>query len=344
MGWKVRLDWLRRERIEVMIAIVLVTAVGAGTLILGGSQVSSVLSTVGSSIGGGGPIAGGTGGSANQDTGDGVATGNGDVPPAAGSGPVLDAIRPDLLIIKTGTLDLEVGALGAALDEASSKVAALGGYVSGSEQSGDGDSAGATVTYRVPADRWDECLTALRGLAIRVVDEKTQTDDVTGQVVDLGARITNLQATESALQAIMAKASKISDVLDVQSQLTTVRGEIEQATADRQHLQEQAAFSTLTVHFGLKPPPAVVLSQQQFDPGTEVDRASATLVEILQGLATAGIWFGIVWLPILLALAAIGGALLLVWRRFATRRGLAGPPPAFPPHGTGSPPSPSAAS
>ena len=50
---------------------------------------------------------------------------------------------------------------------------------------------------------------------------------MTGQVVDLEARIRNLRASETALQGIAAKAIKISDVLEVQAQLTAVRGEIE---------------------------------------------------------------------------------------------------------------------
>src|SRR5665811_879405 len=69
----------------------------------------------------------------------------------------------------------------------------------------------------------------------QVLGEQSQTEDVTTQIVDLSARITNLEATEAALQAIMLKATKIADVLAVQQQLTDTRGQIEQATADRKH-------------------------------------------------------------------------------------------------------------
>jgi hypothetical protein len=162
---------------------------------------------------------------------------------------------------------------------------------------------------------------------------------VTGQVVDLTARITNLQATERALQGIMTKATKIADILAVQAELTTVRGDIEQATAEKQHLQEQASLSTLTVGFGLKPTAAVVISQQKFDPRDQVDQATASLVDILQGLATAGIWFGIVWLPILLALGLLAGIAWVVLRRrignpvmpMVGHGTAAGPPDAPPP-------------
>ncbi len=252
---------------------------------------------------------------------------------------VLDAARPDLLIIKTGSLELQVKVVNDAVTAAAAKITALDGYVSGSEQFGEGEDVTATITYRIPADRWEEALAALRSLAIKVVTEQTGTQDVTGQVVDLRARIANLQATEKALQGIMTKATKISDVLAVQAELTTVRGQIEEATAQKQHLEAQAAFSTLTVRFGLQPEAAVITAQQKFDPRSEVDRATASLVEVLQGLATAGIWFGIVWLPILLVVGLVAFVVALVGRRWLPRRGRGSDlmPPA-PPAGPAAPP------
>jgi hypothetical protein len=239
--------------------------------------------------------------------------------------------RPDLLIIKTGQLSLEVDGIDAALATATGKISALGGYVSGSDRKGDGDQLVATVTYRIPASQWDEALVALRGLATKVLGEQTQTQDVTGDVVDLGARITNLQATEAALQAIMARATKISDVLEVQAQLTDVRGQIEQLSTQRKHLQEQASYSTLTVSYSLKAQAAVLVSQKKFDPNDEIDKASASLVDVFQGLATAGIWFGIVWLPILLGLGVIAFIAIVLFRRFLpARRPEAGPTASLP--------------
>ena len=231
----------------------------------------------------------------------------------------------DLLIVKTGTLGLQVAGIDASLAEANTRIAGLGGYVSGSQRAGDGESAVATVTYRIPAARWDEALAILRGLAVKVLGEQTQTDEVTGQVRDLGARIANLRATESALQAIMAKAIKISDVLEVQAQLTEVRGQIEQLETEKQHLEEQATYGTLSVTLGLETV-AVEEARKGFDPAAEADRATASLVEIGQALASAGIWFGILWLPILLVLgllSLVGYAIVRRIRR--SRPGLRGP-------------------
>ncbi|HTK44802.1 MAG TPA: DUF4349 domain-containing protein, partial [Patescibacteria group bacterium] len=117
------------------------------------------------------------------------------------------------------------------------------------------------------------------------------------------------------LQAIMDRASVIKDVLSVQSELTKVRGQIEELSARKAHLEEQAAYSTLEVTFSLKPPNPVKVEQAGFDPGAEADRASATLVGIGQDAAVVGIWFGIVWLPILVVLGIVGGIGYVIARR-----------------------------
>ena len=64
-------------------------------------------------------------------------------------------------------------------------------------------------------------------------------------MVDLDARIANLQATEAALQEIMVQATTITDVLKVQDELTAVRGDIESLTAQRDLLASRAALATL---------------------------------------------------------------------------------------------------
>jgi hypothetical protein len=258
--------------------------------------------------------------------GDGTGSSSGSADGSTRDAALYAAGQQDLLIIKNGTMVLQVTGIDAALTSATQQIRALGGYASGSDRSGDGESDQATITFRIPAARWDEALTALRGLASKILAEHSTTDDVTSQVVDLGARIKNLQATEQALQAIMNRATEIKDVLAVQEQLTTVRGQIEEMTAQQTHLVAQAAFSTLAVTFSLKPDP-VLTSKSQFDPKNEVDQASASLVGVLQGIATAGIWFGIVWLPILLFLAIVAGIGLVIARRM--RRSMA--TPAVPP-------------
>jgi len=230
------------------------------------------------------------------------------------------------LIVRTGQLDLEVGDLEQALAAAEAAVAAAGGYVAASERSGDAERASAMVTYRIPAERWESTLAALRAVGDTVLAERTSSEEVTSQVVDLGARLANLRATEAALQAIMAKAVKIPDVLEVQAQLSGVRQEIEQLTAQKASLQARAALATLTVGFSLPPIVAVTQVREGWDPAAEVDRAAATLVGLGQGLLNAAIWVAIVVFPLALLVGLVVAAAWLLARRLRPRPA-AGPAP-----------------
>jgi len=141
-------------------------------------------------------------------------------------------------------------------------------------------------------------------------------------VLDLGARIDNLRTTESALQAIMARATKISDVLAVESQLSDVQGQIEQLSTQQAHLKDQASLATLSVLYALPPTPDTVVTSRGWDPGAQLDQASSALLSIGQNLASAGIWLVVVGLPVGLVGLIVLGLVVLVVRRI--RR--SGPP------------------
>jgi hypothetical protein len=239
--------------------------------------------------------------------------------------------RDDAKIIRTGSIDLEVKDVPTALRTARDAIIALGGYVGASNTSNYDDRPTAQITYRIPTDRWEDALDFLRtlnGQTTKVVTEQTEAVDVTGQVIDIEARIRNLRASETALQAIAANATRISDVLEVEARLTDVRGQIEQLSAQLESLNDRAAYATLTASFST-PVIAVEAASKDWEPATTVDEAAASLISILQGVASAGIWFLIVWLPILLVLGLLTAS--GVW--FARRMGLGrrGGAPGLPP-------------
>jgi hypothetical protein len=234
--------------------------------------------------------------------------------PGTDGGNAAPALRDDLKVVYTGSLQLVVEDLQAALAKARAAVLATGGYVGASQESNDGEQSVATITYRIPASRWEDAIADLRGLAARVVFEQTQATEVGSQLVDLEARIRNLRASEASLQEIAKSAGKISDLLEVEAQLTQVRGEIEQLDAQRALLADQVAYGTLVTTFGLEEI-AVQQQAQGWDPREDVDAATATLIGAGQALVSAGIWFGIVWLPVILVLVV-----LILIGRWAFRR------------------------
>ena len=304
------------DRRPIIVVALLLALGGFGVLTFMGRPVPTILSTVGASIGSA-PVGAGSGGSAGgADPAPGNGSGSGSGGKVAAAAPLA---APTLLIVRSGTLELEIRDLASAMRAADAAVARAGGYVDGSNRTAERGSAEASVTSRIPSAGWDATLAEIRGTATKVQSEQIRTEEVSGQVVDLGARVANLRATEAALQAIMARATRISDVLDVQKQLTETRGEIERLVADKAHLEDRAAYGSLTVVFRLPPKPeatATPAPKQGWDPGKDVERATGRLVRIGQVATSAGIWLTIVGLPLLVAALVL---VFLAWqlRRFA---------------------------
>jgi Na+-driven multidrug efflux pump len=110
-----------------------------------------------------------------------------------------------------------------------------------------------------------------------------------------------------------------------------VRGQIEQLTAQLKDLNDRAAFATLSARYSV-PIVAVEVAKSEWEPGTAVDQALASLISTLQGLTDAAIWFVIVWLPILIVLGLLAGIGIAVARRLGVgRRNVYPPAPPAPP-------------
>ena len=69
----------------------------------------------------------------------------------------------------------------------------------------------------------------------------TKATDVTGQYVDLQARLDALEATRQQYLSILAKATSIGDILSVQEELDSVQTQIEQLQGQLQLLSSQTA-------------------------------------------------------------------------------------------------------
>ncbi len=102
-----------------------------------------------------------------------------------------------------------------------------------------------TATLRVPAAQLDAALAELKTLG-RVESESQNGQDVTAQYVDLEARLSNSRNTEQRLLDLLRqRTGKLSDVLEVETELSRVREEIERMEGERRLLSKQVAFATL---------------------------------------------------------------------------------------------------
>ncbi len=279
----------RRNAAIVLFALVLLLALAACSA---GAGSASIAKPAPEQVTGGRSLANGDAAAANK----GGQAGPSSAPDAAD-------IAAERQVVKTGEVTVEVPNVASALASVRTLALQLGGYVGGSQAGTLEDSA--TLTLRVPSARFDDLLTGLHQLDGKVKLEATREEDVTASIVDLTARIANLEASEAQYRALVAKAQKIEDILNVQSRLDDVRGQIEQLKGQLKSVSGQADLATLTVTLQPQDRP-IQQASSGWDPGATASQALAALLDIGQGLASVVIWFAIVWLPVLLVLAIIG--------------------------------------
>lgn len=154
----------------------------------------------------------------------------------------------DRMIVRTGNMMLVVEDVPIAIDEITWMAGSFDGYVVSSRMWKEGERLVGEISIRVLAEYFDNAISALREMAVDVISESSTSKDVTEEYVDLSAKLDNLEATEKQLLVIMEKAETVEDILDVQRELTNVRGEIEQTKARMQYLEQTSATSLIEIY------------------------------------------------------------------------------------------------
>ena len=180
--------------------------------------------------------------------------------PAAGTGALQDigdtqqqvtqfAIQKRI-IIYTVDMTLEIVDVATSVDEVGTMAREMGGWIVSTSRA---ERHLGFISVRVPAERLDEAVARLRGMAVDVQAENASSRDVTDEYVDLTSRLGNLEATETALLRLFDRAATVEEALDVQRTLSQVQGEIEVIKGRINFLEQTSAFSLINVTLVLEP-------------------------------------------------------------------------------------------
>src|SRR3989338_915746 len=168
------------------------------------------------------------------------------------------------------------------------------------------------ITIWVPSVSFDEALTEIKKLALRVENETVAVSDVSAQFVDLDARLKNLRATELQYVEIMKRSGKLSEVLEVTRELSNTRAQIEQLEGQRNYLSRQVALSSIHVSLSQEASPGDLTNEWR---PLAVIKAAAK--ETLSGFTDFidGLLVFLIALPLLLLkLAFLALVVWVLWR------------------------------
>ncbi|MCT9143648.1 DUF4349 domain-containing protein [Streptomyces violarus] len=235
-------------------------------------------------------------------------------PGGAGSG--ARATAPPKLtashIIRTASLTVRVKDVPKALEEARAGTENAGGYVGNETTTRDEEGRERTrVVLRVPVEKYDEVLAELEG-AGKLLDRSAKAEDVTDQVVDVESRIKSQRASVARIRELMDQATKLSDVVTLEGELSTRQADLEALLARQTSLKDRTSLATITL--SLSETPAKKKEAKDDDPGF-VDALAGgwnAFVTMLRWLAVA--------LGAVLPFAAVAALIALVWLRVVRPR------------------------
>lgn len=225
------------------------------------------------------------------------------------------------MIARTASLNISVKDFDAARTSMGRVMRAHQGYVSSLNISTEkGAPQSFTAKLMIPVAQMDAALADLKALG-RVGQEQQGGEEVTSQVVDIDARLKNARETETQLTDILrSRTGKIADVLDVEKEMTRVRGEIESMGAEQKQLHDRVAFASIDLSL-------VEEYQAQLGdgPSTAGRQVRNALVDgyhaAVDGLLSVGVFLLTVGPTVILWSLILFWPARWVWRRWQKSRG-----------------------
>lgn len=208
-------------------------------------------------------------------------------------------------IIYRASLSLESKDYDAARTVLNEALNSAGGYLESSDESTGSDSdRSLSMTLRVPQENYKSFLDSA-AQAGNLVSRSEQAEDVTTQYMDVEARRTRLQALE-------AQADNLTDLLQIESNLSDVQYQIESWQNQLNWYARQVACCTVDVF---------LYEVREYTPVDEsfgtrflaaFGRGWSAFVDGLQGIA---VWIAFAWPVLLLAAAVVTGLVIRRRRR-----------------------------
>ena len=216
-------------------------------------------------------------------------------------------------IIRTARLQIVVKEFSNARASVESLVTRAAGFIDHMTVTGDTSTARTLRgTLRVPGDRLADTLAQLRAMG-QVMEDTQGSQDVTDQIIDLDARLASARATEQRLTELLRnRTGRLSDVLEVERELTRVRLDIERLDAEKTNLGRRVSYATVDVTISEERKASL---DGPLSLATRVRVAAADGVETVLATLIAVILFALRAGPTLLFWAAIGAVGWLALRR-----------------------------
>ncbi|MEM5804251.1 MAG: DUF4349 domain-containing protein [Candidatus Aenigmatarchaeota archaeon] len=212
-----------------------------------------------------------------------------------------ETLEPGSKVIQNANILLEVKDVDTAFYGLKGIASDFNGFVADSSVTESYGTKSGYVVIRVPKESFNAAVEKVKTFGT-VKNEHVTADDITEEYVDLTSRLNSLKASEARLIALLDKAENVSDVMEIERELTNLRERIEALEGRIRYLDSRVDMSTITVN--IREPQGIT--------------SEFNLIEVLGESASGFIdstSFIIVAVGGLLPFAIAGGAAWFVYKR-----------------------------
>lgn len=152
-------------------------------------------------------------------------------------------------IIKEGNLRFETNDLTATYNQIQNAVKSQNATIQNDTEGKDYESVFRKLIIRVPSKNFDLFLKDISKGVAYFDNKEISSQDVTAEYIDIDARLKAKKVLETRYLELLKKANKVSEMLEIEAQLSSIREEIEAKEGQLNYMQNRVSFSTITVEF-----------------------------------------------------------------------------------------------
>ena len=218
---------------------------------------------------------------ARSDDGDdngGSSTATSPPPTAEPIAPPVTPAAPEQLVVELW-LAMQVDDVVKSTATIGQRVTAAGGRVVSSNVEG---RSSAALVLRVPPGKASELSTWLASLG-SLESQRSLATDVSKELFDRDLAVQNLRVTMARLEKLAEHELPLSELLEIEKEMTRVRGEIERLEGEQRFLTDRVQYATINITLSSEAAPLGELAEAHVYPGARL----ATLILLDPGMGPA---------------------------------------------------------
>ena len=217
----------------------------------------------------------------------------------------------DKKIQKNANLSIEVKDIEKSLDKAKQIISTFNGEIISTSSGGmDFGQPYANIRLRVPSEKLNDAVEALKKISSKILSENIYTNEVTEEFIDIEAKLNIMKSTEKRFNDLLNEAKNVEEVIQVEKELMRIRGEIDSLEGRLGYLSQTTDTSEINLSINEEVP----ITGEKWSFSESLSSALKNLSSFAKSLASLLINL-VVFIPVIIVILIIAIIIRIIIKR-----------------------------